>query len=265
MSNVAITLEERKKIQLEMLVEIDAFCRAHNIKYMLAFGTLLGAIRHKGYIPWDDDVDISMPLEDMLRFKKEFKSDKLKYCDVDTEKNYAYHFSRISHKATYSKIGLIGKCHGVCIDLYPMIEVSSSKETNNAIIEKLLPIFRKRIQLIKWRSRIMRFLPIHSIKGIDSVVRKYRDMTFNLFTNNGGGLFHCIAGPLTSFDTHTLGFNPFEDLIDVEFEGMKFLAPNNYHEYLSTCYGDYMQLPPEDQRHPYHSGSYFWHKQHNIY
>ena len=140
-----ITLEERKKIQLEMLVEIDKFCREHNIKYMLAFGTLLGAIRHKGYIPWDDDVDISMPLEDMLRFKKEFKSDKLKYCDVDTEPNYAFPFSRIAHKQTYSKCGMIAKSYGVCIDLYPTIEVSSLMEDNQAIVNRLLPIYRKRL------------------------------------------------------------------------------------------------------------------------
>ena len=65
-----ITLEERKQIQLRMLIEIDAFCRKHNIRYSLAYGTLIGAIRHKGFIPWDDDVDIMMPLPDMLRFKE---------------------------------------------------------------------------------------------------------------------------------------------------------------------------------------------------
>ena len=64
-----ISLEEKKSIQLEMLKEIDAFCRNNNIKYSLAFGTLIGAVRHKGFIPWDDDVDIMMPLPDMLRFR----------------------------------------------------------------------------------------------------------------------------------------------------------------------------------------------------
>ena len=75
MADRLITLEQRKQIQLEMLSEIDTFCRTHGIRYMIAFGTLLGAVRHKGYIPWDDDVDISMPIDDMLRFKNEFKSD----------------------------------------------------------------------------------------------------------------------------------------------------------------------------------------------
>ena len=80
-----ITLEERKQIQLQMLDEIDAFCRAKGIRYTLAYGTLIGAIRHKGFIPWDDDVDLLMPLPDMLRFKSEFKSDKIRFCDIDTQ------------------------------------------------------------------------------------------------------------------------------------------------------------------------------------
>lgn len=253
-----ITLEERKKIQLEMLIEIDAFCRSHNIKYMLAFGTLLGAIRHKGYIPWDDDVDISMPYEDMIRFKNEFKSDKLKYCDVDTEKHYAFHFSRISHKQTFAKVGIVGKSYGVCIDLYPTIEVSSSKEDNKAIIDKILPTFNRRMQMIRLQQIIMKILPIRSILGFKSIVRKYRDLTFYLFPQKGGGFYHCVAGPLKAFDAHTFSFNPFDDMIEVDFEGYKFMAPAKYHEYLTHRYGDYMQLPPEDQRHPYHGGKYYW-------
>lgn len=254
----AITLDERKQIQLGMLIEIDRFCREHNIKYMLAYGTLIGAVRHKGYIPWDDDVDISMPLEDMLRFKNEFKSDTLKYCDVDTEKHFPYHFSRIAYKSTYLREGLIGKSHGVCIDLYPMIEVSSSKEKNNAIIERLLPVFRKRKQMMKWRSRVMRILPVHSIMGFEFIVRQYRDMTFKLLSEKNGGAFHCIAGSPYEFEANTFDFNPFDKMIELEFEGHKFMVPEEYHRFLSYYYGDYMQLPPEDQRHPYHADDYYW-------
>lgn len=253
-----ISFEESKRIQLEMLIEIDAFCREHNIRYMLAFGTLLGAIRHKGYIPWDDDVDISMPLDDMIRFKNLFKSDKLKYCDVDSEPYYAFPFSRISDTRTYSRGGLINKSYGICIDLYPVIEVSSSKKDNAAIVNTILPVYQKRLQMIRLRRVLMRFLPIPTIIGFKSIVRKYRDMTFNLFANKGGGSYHFVAGPLTSFDTHTLAFNPFEEMIEVEFEGLKFMAPARYHEYLTHRYGDYMQLPPEDQRHPYHGVVCYW-------
>lgn len=253
-----ITLEERKKIQLEMLIEIDSFCRTHNIRYILAFGTLLGAIRHKGYIPWDDDVDISMPLEDMIRFKKEFRSDKLKYIDADVEKGYEYHFSRITHKQSYSIVGAYGKLYGVNIDLYPIIEVSSDIDTNKKAIEQLRPILKKRLAMIRLRNIIAKFIPISTVLGLKNSACKYRDTSIKLLECKGGGAFHCFAGPLDKFELHTFSFNPFEEIYEAEFEGYKLMAPVKYHEYLTKRYGDYMQLPPEDQRHPYHGGKYYW-------
>ena len=72
-----ISFEKQKEIQLEMLKEIDYFCKHNSIRYSLAFGTLLGAIRHKGYIPWDDDVDIMMPYPDLIKLKRLFSSEKI--------------------------------------------------------------------------------------------------------------------------------------------------------------------------------------------
>lgn len=86
--NVELSLEERKKVQLEMLKEVDTFCRENNIKYALSCGTLIGAIRHKGFIPWDDDVDITMPFDDMVHFLKIFKSDKIEICDAFNTPGY---------------------------------------------------------------------------------------------------------------------------------------------------------------------------------
>ena len=253
-----ITLEERKKIQLEMLVEIDDFCRKHDIKYMLAFGTLLGAVRHQGFIPWDDDVDISMPLEDMLRFKKEFKSEKLKYRDVDTDCDYCFPFSRISHEDTYQKEGYFTE-YGVNIDLYPMIEVSSSQERISSLINLEIPLLTKRKTYMKWNSRWRRFLPFRfNLPGYRNCIRNYREFLFNILSEEGGGRFHILAGPSRLFEAHTFDFNLFDEMIDIEFEGLKFMSPARYHEFLTKRYGDYMHLPPEDQRHPYHGGKYFW-------
>lgn len=253
-----ITLEERKKIQLEMLIEIDSFCRTHNIRYILAFGTLLGAIRHKGYIPWDDDVDISMPLEDMIRFKNEFKSDKLKYIDIETDDTYDHIFPRIYHVGTYQRIGHLLRGYGVNIDVYPMFEVCDERDDRSNQIQSLSTLFNKFREASKYKRRLNKFIPLKSFWGFKSILTKYRDSYIKTFYNKNGKTYHCLAGPLDKFELHTFDFNPFEEVFDTEFEGCKFIVPIKYHKYLTKRYGDYMQLPPEDQRHPYHGGKYYW-------
>lgn len=254
----AITLDEVKQIQLSMLSEIDAFCRENNINYSLAFGTLLGAVRHHGYIPWDDDVDISMPLEDMYKFKKLFKSDNLKYIDADVDPNYSFAFSRIAYKPTYSQDGLIVQSYGICIDLYPLIEVSSDMSTMTSLFRKGQVLEHIHGFIWKWNARIIKRLPIKSIPFKRLSVTKLRDYYFNKIQIKGGGRFYFLAGPMEIWEKHSVFFNPFDDLQDSKFESLTLKIPARYDDILTTRYGDYMQLPPEDQRHPYHCANYFW-------
>lgn len=250
-----ISLEEQKQIQLLMLDEIDAFCRSHQIRYSLAFGTLLGAIRHKGYIPWDDDVDLIMPLPDMLRFKKEFKSEKLKYCDIDTDPYYEFNFSRISYLPTYSQKGIILKSYGVSIDLYPVVGLPKTIDEINAFFEEEEKLCKKRREMIKWRSRIIRRFPIKTLPGFDRLMRRY-----TIFVNYSypydSTTYYLHAG--RTVWENVFDFDVFEEMIDVDFEGHKYMAPARYHDYLSHCFGDYMTLPPEDKRHPYHGFVCYW-------
>ena len=95
-----IPLEEVRKIQMDMLAEMDAFCKKHHLRYSLAYGTLLGAIREKGFIPWDDDMDVMMPLPDMQVFKKTFHSENTRISDFETNKDYQFPFPRLVHKHT---------------------------------------------------------------------------------------------------------------------------------------------------------------------
>ena len=233
-----ITLEERKSVQLEMLKEIDAFCRANDIKYSLAFGTLLGAIRHKGFIPWDDDVDIMMPLPDMLRFKELFHSESMKYCDVDTEKHFEYGFSRIANVKTYNKRGLIAKDYGICIDLYPLVAVPSDPKEYELFFKHASELNKRRFFFMKWNSRLIRFMPSNPYGKT--------------------GKYYVVAGPLSLRNRMSYDFDLFDELIEVVFEGNSFMAFSNYDYYLSLRYGNYMMLPPENERHPYHSGYFFW-------
>lgn len=253
-----VSIEERKNVQLEMLKEIDAFCRSNGIRYSLAFGTLLGAIRHKDFIPWDDDVDIMMPLPDLLRFKKEFTSKVLKYCDIDTEPHYGNAFSEIVYLPTYRKEGFFYKKKGIGIDLYPIVSIPKNTKERKSFFEIANKLNKKRLLYLKWRQRFLHYTPIPNIYGYSKSIRKVRDFLFYSYKYGQTGMFYIIAGPFSLRDKMTYDFNLFEHMIDVEFGGNKFMSTDKYDTFLKMRYGDYMQLPPEDQRHPYHGQHYFW-------
>lgn len=256
MKDKKLIQSEIRQIQLEMLDELDAFCRANNIRYSLAFGTLLGAVRHKGYIPWDDDMDIIMPLPDMISFKNSFKSDKIMYLDVDTYKHYDLHLSRICYLPTYDKKGLFSKSYGVNIDIYPVVGLPDTEERINMFLKnEVEPILKKKKALFKWRRRLLRYLSFAYVPGYDSTARKCRDVILNSFPYQGAK-YYFHAGSVRW--VNIFDFDVFESLVDYEFEGHRYLGLARYDEYLTHCYGDYMKLPPEDQRHPYHHRNYYW-------
>lgn len=256
--NKELTLKERKEIQLKMLDEIDAFCRANKIRYSIAFGTLLGAVRHKGFIPWDDDVDIMMPISDLAKFKTLFKSEQIEYLDVDTNSEYEFEFSRLAYKQTFSKRGLVFKSYGISIDLYVMIglpEESISFFNNYVCLDKM----RKKFILL--RNRAVRVLPIKTIPLFSWIQRKCRNYLFNESVEyNSSRSFYIIAGPLYMKDMMTYDRDLFASIIDIQFEGRKYMAISDWDYFLHLRYGDYMQLPPEDERVPYHGGKYYWKK-----
>lgn len=255
MKKHAIALEEKRKVQLEMLKEVDAFCRKSNIRYSLAFGTLLGAVRHKGFIPWDDDMDIMMPLPDMLRFKKEFKSDNVKYCDIDTQRYYGFPFSRIVDTNTYTQNGLIVKGHGVDIDLYPILGLPQTKDEIDVFFEEGRKIMNKRLRLMHWRGKIISRFPIRTIPFYTKYQRVYHDFLFQ-YPYGVSKYYFCYGGGLHWRNVYD--FDIFESVIDLPFEEETFMAISCYDKFLTHFYGDYMTPPPENQRCPYHGGQFYW-------
>lgn len=251
-----LSFEERKYVQLEMLDEIDAFCKANDIRYSIAFGTLLGAIRHNGFIPWDDDVDIMMPLPDLLKFKEKFKSEKLEYIDIDNNDKFSYAFSRVAHKDTYHKEGMRYKSYGICIDLYVLIGLP---QDDVAFFRKAQKLFDVRMFYVKWRNRIIRRLPIKTIPFFSKAIKEYRDYLFDESVDYySANKFYIIAGPLKIKDKMTYERDIFNKMIELKFEDRVYQAISDWEYFLTLRYGDYMQLPPEDQRHPYHNMHYYW-------
>lgn len=255
MKDKVLSIKEKQDLQLQMLDEIDSICREYRIRYSLAYGTLLGAVRHKGFIPWDDDVDICMPKEDMYRFKDILNSENIEYIDIDTFKYYEWFFSRIASKKTYGKPGKLFFGYGVNIDLYPVVGVPESENVLIKYMEEGTKLVNRLNFFVRWRNSAIIRLPIKTIPFMRHIVKDVRNfaMQYNYNDNNwhfslGGSFKKC-----NYFD-----YDLFDNLIDVEFEGHKYKAFKSYDRYLSHIYGDYMKLPPEDQRIPYHGGEYYW-------
>lgn len=256
-----LSFEQRKALYLEMLEEIDAFCRSHNIRYSLSSGTLIGALRHRGFIPWDDDLDITMPLPDVIRFRNEFRSENLRFCDIDTCRHYRYPFPRIESLKTYSQVGPFHKSFGLSIDVYVVVGLPDGDEARRAYFEEGKKLFLKRKKLMNLMKKVVRNTPLVTIPGFDASVRAYRDHLCNSSNPyEKSKYFFRIASAMDDkmIARNTLDFDFFDDLVEVDFEGRKFLATGHADAYLSQRYGDYMTPPPEDQRVPYHGGDYFW-------
>lgn len=249
-----ISLAERKQIQIEMLDEIHAFCVANGIKYSLACGTLLGAVRHKGFIPWDDDVDIMMPYPDLLRFKSLFKSKSLEYIDIDNDSTYDYVFSRIAHRKTYNKNGLIAKSYGVCIDLYIMVGIPSE-------FKKFETLMRLRVNMMRLKYALMKRLPIRNIPILNLLVKKCRQLYFDESPSSlAANKYYIQIGPMNLNHKMIYDRNIFHDIQDLTFEGREYKCIVDWDYYLTMLYGYYWQLPPVEQRKPSHGGEYYWKK-----
>lgn len=247
-----LSLEEVKKIQVEMLVDFDSFCRKNNITYFLAYGTLLGAIRHKGYIPWDDDIDVMVPRPEIEKLVKSYHSDKYAIIDTDNDSLYEFPYPRMVSKNTFLKKGFFARTYGVFIDIYPIDAFPASEEGIQKYRDDLEKVRKVRAFWIRLRNKVFKYLPISWFPFVREYTKKHREV-FRSIPYHTSCLVHACNASNTPLNKYI-----FEDRVEVEFEGNSFFAPVGWDEFLKNSYGDYMQLPPEEQRHPYHgSGNYY--------
>ena len=246
-----LDFETRKRMLLDMLVEIDAFCKEKKINYILDSGTMIGAIRHHGYIPWDDDVDIAMGKEDLLRFKKEFNSPNLKYCDIYTEKGYQTSFSRISHRKSFQIWGKDIRIYGLYIDLHVIVGIK--RDQVDPFLEKGTRMRIRRQKLDALRKKIAKHTNSLFFPFFKFYVKKMRKFVMKQPAHEEMFFVHC--GPFKQ--NYVFDFNPLESVIHVPFEGHFFPVPKLYDVFLTHKYGDYMKMPPLEKRKPYH-GVHFY-------
>lgn len=247
-------LKEAQKIMVEMLIEINRVCEKYGIEYYLSDGTLLGAIRHKGFIPWDDDLDISMTRENYKKFEKvavhEMNSQYFVQT-IDTEKSYAINGCPMKIRHLHSLFKEVERSNvkyheGIFIDVFPMDRIPKSKgfikfqKNIGKLFFKLKDSYDSQNSVKKFIQAI--FKPV-SYKLFQHILRS------TLWVNERYGTDNYTYGVDTYF------YNDFSyneknlfPLQKLDFEGHKFLAPNNPDIILTELYGDYMQLPPESER-----------------
>lgn len=262
----SITTDEIKKIQLDILLAVDRFCKDNNIDYYLCGGTLLGAVRHKGFIPWDDDIDIQMKRNDYERFIVEFDHPIYKTININNTSNYYLSNTKVIDSRTF----LIEEVKkpiplGVFIDIFPLDQLPNNRlllRITNAVIA----IFR-RILLVKnisnsaQRSTIKNsilsigywiFKPITNKTIITSI-----NCLSQLFNNSKASNIACIS----SFSYGLKEVVPATDYaypVDCQFEGYSFSAPNGYENILKSWFGDYMILPPKEKQVSHHNFKAYW-------
>jgi len=240
-------LREAQLIMLEMLVEFDAICKKHKLTYWLDSGTLLGAVRHKGFIPWDDDIDLSMPLEDYLNFQEIAESElseNIFFQTSKSDKNFKFDYIKLrSNKATivefHEKDREVGYHQGVFVDIFPMLTLPSSDFYQN--------FYSENFKLIRSLSS----LSLHTPNGQDHPEARLKliealDTMHQGWEKEGTKVIYSGAMPDVSawFDIDQLF-----PLSTIEFEGLKFFSPKNPNHYLDSIYSfNYMELPPEDKR-----------------
>jgi len=272
-----MTNEELRKmqlLQLDMIAEVDRICRKYDIPYIIYGGTMIGAIRHKGYIPWDDDADIGMLRENYEKFKShidELNPDTCFFQDHDTDPEYFWGYGKLRRTGTvYIRKGQehMKYQNGVCIDIEPFDDVP-----NNLLLQILMEWDCFLLRKICW-ARVGK----KNAKGIAKLVYEVLSLipisyVFSRYNHYAKRSRNDSGKPVRILSLPSLGndyvkTNPWPikfgtprkwltERAEYDFETLKLYGPKDYDGYLKYHFGDYMTLPPEDKRDMKHNCSYF--------
>jgi lipopolysaccharide cholinephosphotransferase len=255
-------LRRMQMLELDIAKEVKRICEKNNIRYFLLAGTMLGAVRHGGFIPWDDDIDIGMLRREYEKFLiacQNDLSDAFFLQTWDTDPHFPFSYAKIRLKGTRVKEQFSSNAEiedGIFIDIFPYDYVPDGEWRR--WIHSYVYFFCKRLLWIKkgfgkgiadesfkQAAKYHLFHLISHLFPYDKIKRffSYQQQKYNDIPTQA-----VVADGAYSYQTETLSVSWVENLTHINFENVPFLAIDNYDAYLKHIYGDYMQLPPPEQR-----------------
>lgn len=258
------TIEEIRDMQLHMLSEFDAFCKANNIQYYAFAGTMLGAIRHKGFIPWDNDIDVAVSREDyqvmQTLLKEEDAHPYFRFLCFENNPDYLWQFGKICAKHTYLKTTRGYSKLGLFIDVFPLDSQGNNLRAAKRNLNKAQECVKMRALAYDKKYKVMKYPPKSSL------FERIR-IWINFYLLHRNTEYYWVSRHIRlaqkyskEKDSKFWGCNSnekyavvcersmYDGVIYIPFESLRIPVPIGYDDILKLYYGDYMKLPPKEKQ-----------------